>query len=451
MQIRRWLAAGTVLCATGGWALAQTTLPAAPPSTQLATAPTAAPALPDTELLLSRLSSGDWHERRKAQEQLVALGEAGKPFIEELVRRAQGEEARKNAQAALVLIDQNKLLGPSYITLHVKGAAPKEVFAELSRQCFATLATMPENLWDEDRFPKLTLDIDRKPFWEVMPRICEQLGVDLRPYNNGVRIMRTGGMQIQGIAKVDGPFLIVANQINYSRTRNFGRGGAEQTQFGMNLSVFPEPKIIVLRSSGSVKLDEAIDDHGRSLVPSSVGPRTFWGGSYYGGLSLYAPLQYPQKDPGTKIVRFKGSTSVLIQTKMQRMEIPDVMNLRETTRMISGAQVDFKEMKRNGDTYELHLRVGQANLGGPEWQQLMEGLQTRMQVVDAAGNPLDHRGMSSSGGNDGIDMTIHLGRSTGPDGRMTGEPARIVWDVPIETRELTIPIEFTDLPLFENR
>lgn len=450
MQVKWLLAVGVVFCAAGGLASAQTTRPAASPATQPAAAPATAPVFPDPDLLLTRLSSGDWHERRKAQEELVALGEAGKPFIEDLIRRAPGEEARKNAQAALVLIDQNKLLGPSYITLHVKGAAPKEVFAELSRQCFATLATMPENLWDEDRFPKLTLDIDRKPFWEVMPRICEQLGVDLRPYNNGMRIMRTGGVQIQGIAKIDGPFLIVATQINYSRTRNFGRAGAEQTQFGMNLSVFPEPKITVLRSSGAVKLDEAIDDHGHSLLPSGVGPRTFFGG-YYGGLSLYAPLRYPQKDPGTRIVRLKGTTSILIQTKMQRMEIADVMNLRETTRMVNGAQVDFKQMKRNGDTYELHLRVGQTNLGGPEWQQLMEGLQTRMQVVDAAGNPLDHRGMSSSGGNDGIDMTIHLGRSPGPNGRLTGEPARIVWDIPVETRELTIPIEFTDLPLFENR
>ena len=449
MDVRSWLTAGVALCATGAWVAAQTTRPAA---TQPTTAPTTAPIYPDADALLSRLSSGDWHERRKAQEQLVALGETGKPFIEELVRRATGEEARKNAQAALVQIDQNKLLGPSYITLHVKAASPREVFAELSRQCFAPLATMPENLWDEDRFPRLTLDIDHKPFWEVAPKICRQLGVDLRPYNNGVRIMRTGGMQVQGIEQIDGPFLVVANQVNYSRTRTFGQGNGEQTQFGMNLSVYPEPKITVLRSSGSVKLDEVIDDRGHSLVPPSVGPRTFWGGGfYYGGLSLYAPLEYPRKDPGSRIVRFKGTTSVLIQTKMQRMEIPDVMNLRETTKMINGVQVDFKEMKRNGDTYELRLKVGQANLGGPDWQQLMEGLQTRMQVVDAGGNPLDHRGMSSSGGNDGIDMTIHLGRSPGPDGRMTGEPARIVWDVPVETRELTIPIDFKDLPLFEDR
>ena len=476
MYKRRSLAVAVALAASA-WLGAQTTRPAAAPSTRPASAttrpliapatqpaavaatqpsvgasPTTMPGFPSADQAIVRLASPDWRERRKARDDLVRLGEAGKPFIEELIRRAPAEEARKNAQAALVEIDQNRLLGPSYVTLHVKDASAREVFAELSKQCFAPLLTMPENLWDQGGFPKLTLNIDHKAFWEAVPPICQQLGVDFRPYNTGMRIMRSGGMQVQGMARVDGPFLIVANQLSYSRTRTFGQVQGEQTQFGMNLSVFPEPKITVLRSSGTVTLDEAIDNHGHSLVPQAAVPRNGFGGYYYGGLGLYAQLEYPKKDPGTRIVRFKGSTSFIIQTKVQRMEIPDLMHLRQTTKLINGSQITFQEMKKTaGDTYQLRLRIAQSNIGGPEWQQLVEGVQSRMQVVDSEGNPLDHRGMSSSGNNDSIDMTLDFAHAARPDGRPTGEPAKIVWDIPTETREITLPIEFKDLPMFENK
>jgi hypothetical protein len=425
------------------------------PTTRLAAAstrPTTRPVFPDPDVTLAQFSSPDWRVRRQAQERLVAIGEEAKPFIHELIRRAPNDQTRKNAEAVLKQIDDNRIMGPSFITLHVKDAAPADVVAEISRQCFAPLLTSPDNLWQQGTFPKVTLDVDHKPFWAVFPDLCQKLGVDLRPSGAGMRLMQAGGMQIQGVSQIDGPFLVVANQITYSRTRNFGQGQGEQTSFGMSLTVYAEPKLIVLRSSGTINLDKAIDDHGNSLVPEAGAQRMFFGGfNGMGGFNVYSPLKYPTKNPGRRITSFKGSTTLVLQTGVEKLDIPDLMHVKELPRLVNGMQVTFIDMKKNNDAWQLRLRIPQPNFGGQEWQQLMDGVQNRLQVLDANGASLDHRGMSTSGNNNSIDLTLEFARSTQPDGRNSGDPARLVWEVPTSSKEVSVPIDLKDLPLFDDK
>lgn len=440
-------------------ATAPATQPALAPATRPAVAattrpsPTTAPAarvqFPPAASVLKRLASPDPHERRKAREMLVQAGEDGRTFIRELIRQADDPEARKNAEAALAQINDDRIVGPSYITLHVKDASPREVFEEVSRQCYAPLPTYPDNLWEQGHWPKLTLDVDHKPFWDVMPDLCRKLGVDFRPFQYGMRIMQTGGMGMQGIMQTQGPFLIVANQITRTQTRQLGGPAAAQSQFGLNLQVYAEPKIVVLRTGGGVNVEQAVDDHGNSLVGNDGPNRGFWGGfSGWGGWTLYAPMHYPEKNPGAKIVKFKAQATFIIQTRSEKFELDNVLNLRQTTKIVNGVAITFKDLKKAGDSYQLHLHVAQANFGGPEWQQLVEGVQTRLQLQDAAGNPFDHRGMSSSGSNDAIEVTLDFAPSPRPDGKSIGEPAKILWDIPTESKPVNVPIEFKNLPLF---
>ena len=97
---------------------------------------------------------------------------------------------------------------------------------------FFSAADHAENLWAEGGFPKITLNVDHQPFWKVAPQLCQKLGVDFRPMPNGMRLMRSGGMQTDGIVKIEGPFLVVADQITYSRTRSLVAGRANNRNSG---------------------------------------------------------------------------------------------------------------------------------------------------------------------------------------------------------------------------
>lgn len=452
-----WSILAVMAVATASQAAAPSTQPTSQPASSTqpvaraipATRPVAGMSLGDPAQLLRQLGDSDWHVRQKAIETLVRGGESVKPFIQSLVEMAKSDEARKNAQAALSEIDENRRVGASYLTLHFKNAPASEVFAEISRQCFAPLLTAPDHLFQQESFPTVTVDVEHQPFWAVVPRICQQLGVDFRRAQGGMRLMRSGGMQTDGISRIDGPFLVVATQVSFSRTRSFA-AKAEQTQFGIQIVVYPEPKLNVLRGSGTIQIEQAVDSNGNSLLPEGAAAvNRVWGGFMgFGGWSLYAPLNYP-KNIGARIARFKGATVFVIQVESQSIEIPDLANLQPTTRFIYNMPVSFEGFKKEGDVWRLHLRVNQPNFGGSEWQQFMEGVQNRLRILDSAGNALDRRGMSTSSNNAAMDMSLDFVRSNGVTGQPSSDPVRLVWEVPTKTRELTVPIEFKDLPLFD--
>jgi hypothetical protein len=425
-------------------ASAQSTRPATGSSATTAPSTNPSLALPDVDEMLKRLSSSDWHERRSAREALVRLGEEGKPFIRKLIELAPSEEAKSTASAALGQIDDNRTLGASYITLHVAKAAPAQVFAQISRQCFAPIRTAPENLWDQSGFAPLTLDVDRRPFWEVIPRIWQHFGVNMSQDQEGMRLMRGGG-QITGISHVEGAFLVVAHQISDSRTRTLGPAGRAQRNFGINFSIYPEPKIIVLRSGGAVDLNEVVDDHGNSLISSGSRVRSGWGAMMgFGSWNLYAPLTYPSKNPGKRVVRFRGSTTLQVQTRAQELSIPDVLHVRPTTVTVNNTRVTIDAMEKKNEFYELHLIVHQPNFGGPDLQPLMEQVQYRLKILDAAGNVMRFNNMNTSSNGAQLELRLAYG---GPGAARL--PDKLVWNIPLESKPLTVPINFDDIPLFD--
>src|SRR5688500_18659810 len=115
----------TALCAS---ASAQTTRPTTQPTTQ----PTVNQLR--IEQLINELAADTWQSRQTAQDTLVQYGPDIRPRLSALLRETKDEEVRTRVEAALRQIEENRTPGASLITLQMKGASPKEVFAEISRQ-----------------------------------------------------------------------------------------------------------------------------------------------------------------------------------------------------------------------------------------------------------------------------------------------------------------------------
>src|SRR5688500_7289149 len=101
------------------------------------TGPASTQPLDPSETLIAQLSADEWQAREEAQDQLVAMGSSAIVRLQRVVAESPDEEARQRAQAAINRIGERQVTGPSMITLHMKNASLREVFAEISRQCGA--------------------------------------------------------------------------------------------------------------------------------------------------------------------------------------------------------------------------------------------------------------------------------------------------------------------------
>jgi hypothetical protein len=445
------LSAASVLCATSLCA-AQATRPARPatqPSTTRPTVATTRPALPlpSADSFLPRLGSDVWQKRQHAEEELVRMGEDARPLIKELLARPLADaETRTRLESALSQINENRAAGPSFITMHLKDANPKTVFAELSRQCYSELKPFPDNLFDQSDLPKVSIDIDRQPFWKAMNIITEKTGIDLQQYNDGVRLMRGAFHVNSPYSIVHGPFMVVATQITRTQTQMLANGGGTSSDFSMQLTAYSEPKIHVLSSSASVKLDEVVDNAGHSLIPDGPDNRGYYGGGG-GTWNLFAQLKYPDH-PGDKIARFRGNATFLVQTKSQQVQIPDVKSLKDLNHLIGDMPVIFHDLKKNGETWELRLSAHPQAFGGNRWAQFNQSVQSKLRLIDSTGQDLDHRGMRSRGNGTGIEFTILFATSVRPaDARHSTDPDKLLWEVSTGSKEVNLPFEFKDLPM----
>jgi len=438
-----WLAC----IAMAGVCLAQTTRPTTLP----ATAPATQPAIPDARIegFIRELSADDWQTRQKAQDALVQYGLDIRPRLSIVLRETRDEEARTRIEAALRQIEENRTTGASLITLHMKAAKPGQVFAEISRQASAQLRPSPVNLWESKSFPAIDIDIDRQPFWQAIGEICNKFGV--APQNNMAMEMvigdRNAGPKLWGEAPsvISGPFLVVCGYINRSHSIDLNQAKNVRRSCTVQFMIYPEPKMRVLQGTHSVRIEEAVDEKGNSLAIPGLPPDMGFNTNTW-PWNMSASLM-PQGNTGQKIARLRGSGRFIIQTRSEQAEIGEVQNARGVTKIVAGKRFMLKEVRKQGNQYVAMITLYRAGWSPNEWNYMMYPQQT-FRMVDARGVPLMRLGNGSSGGGpDQMDIDIQFQRQNWNGTENAGEPVKLFWEVPVETKEINVPFEFTDLPL----
>jgi hypothetical protein len=226
-----------------------------------------------------------------------------------------------------------------------------------------------------------------------------------------------------------------------------GAGNRESSRFGMTINVYPEPKLTLLPGGGTVHIDEAVDDNGNSLVPKPTRGPNFITYGGYGGFNLFANLQYPTKNPGKKIVRFRGSTTFMLQTKVRDFQIVMPLNAHDIDTDLNGMPVMFRGMNTKPDYYEVRMSVPQSAMQHRMFQSLQSQLMTRMRLLDDQGNEIDHRGMGQNMDGTNFEFTVQFARN---NRGLNRKPTKLIWEIPLESREITVPLRFTDIPLFDD-
>jgi len=186
-----------------------------------------------------------------------------------------------------------------------------------------------------------------------MDRFCEVARLQYNVGNRGLPSSREpvfplldGGPRPAGPTSDSGPFRISLVSLHYQRDVAFGRaaagfpqrppmpglaplprgantpladGPAVDEQFFAQVQVAAEPRLS-LSQNGPLKILEAVDDRGQSLLPEAgEGPFTQRFSGYFGlttgsALQLQAPLKRPEQ-PGRSIRKLRGVLAIMVATR----------------------------------------------------------------------------------------------------------------------------------------
>lgn len=436
---------------------------------------------PEALALLKGLDDPDYARREQAETNLFGLILSNPALEQWLAGASRGDpspEVRARSANILAKLAEHRLLGATLVSLDVKNVHPRQLVAELAEQSGVRFDYSPPDPWEQGGASdnKVSLQLSNVPFWEAMRRVSELTSlvpVEHQQASAGAIVLSPHGESL-GVAPTlhHGAFALQLRRIYRHQTAHIelgvGPDGAiagnsnSDSNLQVELRMLVEPKIRLTGNASQPILDEVVDENGNNLLPQQD-PRMDgsrgWSNSA-SAWSVQASIMLDSKAAARsqRIARLKGRMEVEIATDHESLQIKvdDLVDLR---RLKEGEKKDLARRFEIG-VYKIELNSVQKasdqsiqfevsaswDQGGNDAQNgwmRAQALMNSLRLEDASGRP-----WASAGGGSGWDGTVMKSTRTfyRPSDE-AGTPARLVLEVPTRVMSVSIPFEFTDVPL----
>lgn len=445
--------------------------------------PASAPAAPPAELgeLLTQLDSPDYAQREAAERKLLELA-IGEPEWKAWIEKASHSEARPEVRtrlaSVLAKLAEHRLLGATPITMHMNDVHPRQIVSELSRQSGIRFEFYPQDPWDAGGLSagKLSIDLEREPFWDALRKVCEATGLspmEHQPTVSGGMVLSQHGEQF-GIwpTRHHGAFAVQLRRLRSDSSSmielgvdpqgNIAGNTNSNSSLSVEMRILVEPKIRLTGPAIEPILEAAVDEHGNDLTIAAqehrFGGRDGWASATTPwSVQAQFPLDARAAAASHKLARIKGRLQTEVATEVVRLEIKvadlaDVRRITPEERLplskrynIGGYQIELTGLRRMADD-SLHLEfiVSHSGTRNQEQWARMQVLGNALRLEDAAGRQWGAMGGNTNWDDTTAQMSRGFQRSGGEN---LGPALQFVWEVPARTMVVSIPFEFTDVPL----
>jgi len=411
--------------------------------------------------LIKQLGSDSAQDRDSAQKQLVDLGQTAIPALKKAADDNDDPEIRSRAAAALAQFKDLDANGVSLITLHMQNAPVQDVLNALGTQSHAVLLMTNRIMGGAPANTTVTLNADRKPFWDVMSDVCNQLNVcpmlELSNKNTMQLMATPRNWMAQSPHQVVGPFRI--NVAGLFRIRSIDLLGPEQVedQFAVRLQIVPEPKLSVTQMSEFV-VKEATDDAGHSLLPHAQATAIshMLHSARQLNHTIESRLAYPPEGAGKRIAILRGEVNVMLAQDVQQFQVEDVLGTPKVINPIPGCKIQATVTRQGTEMFRVNMQCTRENLTDDQWSAMFNRMND-LSLEDADGHALTgfttNTQMASDGNASSFTATTLFTRSMMgglPVNRQlpkTGDPKKLTWNVATSVKPVVIPVTFKDLPM----
>lgn len=374
-------------------------------------------------------------------------------------RQLQAQPRQPPAEPEVPLLSTAQLSqllgGPTKATLRFENADMGEVIRAASQKFNVPLALTARTA---AKGP-VTLDLQEQTLWAVWSELRSQV-----QYNRtGASVTPRNSLLITPPTEVKPALTFDAGMLQVRTTGARVRG----ENWTLAISAITDPKLDIASPYMRLKITEAVDDNDNDLMATNDRPRYFtrqspslWVGSFQ---------QPSPANLGTRIVRLRGMVTGYAIVNRERWEVP-LNTLPQERRFDHDGNRDalLVSSMAPGDKpgrYEVELsRVQRPGINIRFWdaatlqseQAFNQALFGDVSLVDDKGRTFYlHKSNMDSESDDSVvtriwkstfGRTVREGETETAEAP-TGEPAKLIWNVPREVRAFGLPFEFNDVEM----
>ncbi|HEX8551322.1 MAG TPA: hypothetical protein VF681_07170 [Abditibacteriaceae bacterium] len=346
--------------------------------------------------------------------------------------------------------------GSTRVTLVLDNVDSKTAFAQFAKASNTSIKVNGD-------IPQQTvsMEFENTPFWVAFDRLLTQTKtrMSITPHGNSFTVFASPAAGRFGVDDASakyptiqsGPFEVRARAV--TRTLRATLDANTDTKLGDNaasveIGVRLDPKLERSFSVPMLRVQAAEDDAGKSILTGNRQLRL--PAAFFNNPSLVADLNL---QPNSKRIAFvRGTYETTLILKREAWEIAAPLETKDITRRVGNYELSFDGLTKAGDEYVMRYRStrAQANIDRNDNTQDF-AIGNGIVLEDAAGRRYQQTNFSIDNKENTATGTISFKATTGPvlvEGPgPVGEPAKLTWTLPSDTRRVSVPWEFKDLPL----
>ena len=401
------------------------------------------------EPLILQLGHKDYRIREAAGKQLEARGEQALPILRKSLSQSD-PEIRRRLAVLMQKIERQVLLSPKLITLDVDKRPFKEVIDEVARQSGYRIHL------ENQVMQNVTLKVKDVTFWEVMDRLCLEGGLVIGgdDGDNTLRLFQQD--TYSPFIAYTGPFRIMATNMHSNRTVNLAflpRRAIENQQppegLTFTFQINGEPKSSLL-GIGMPILTKAEDQNGQTLMFKEDDPNNpyrvgYAPQNYYRATQMQSQLSLTRpsrQSTRAKMIAAKLPVMILAEARPE-VTVENILKVKNAKYHGQTVDVDVESVADNNGDVQITLSIRRLGKNVVQDDNWANSVFQRLELTDAKGKRFPSQGINNfiNSSPAHIQAVFQFGKQAD-----LGPPAKLVYHHWVMMNH-EIEFEFKDMPL----
>jgi hypothetical protein len=298
-------------------------------------------------------------KREAAEKELIALGPDVLPLLPTVTSRTPAEDKIRlqRVRAALVKGEIEAAMRPSVVTLAGEMSV-SEALAKITQQTGNKLVDYRERFNQEGADPKITLALEKVPFWQALDTVLDAAKLTVYNYDEekgALAFTSRGDNAVPRVGRGSYSGLFRLEPAKIEATRDLKNSQAHALKLTVDAVWEPRVRPIVLEVplAGVSAKDESDKEIGIDRSEGTLEVPIEGNGA---GVEIEFPLQAPARSVKT-LASLKGKVTAVVLGKIESFEFTDIDKAKSAELERGGVTVVVENCRKNGDIYDVSMRV----------------------------------------------------------------------------------------------